>query len=207
MLDVHPPHTRMEGFKDFLLHLLTITIGLLIALGLEGCVEWQYHRHLVREANTGLRAEIAQNIKTLESMRQPIKDQEKQLDDDLAALAAMQAHPGAQGQSLAFGFAMHSFDDTAWRTAQTTGAFAYMPYADASKYADVYTGQEQFVQMEHEVIDEVVHATSMTAVQPANWRPTSAQIDDLRDRIGVLKMRLYLLSSFMDALDLAYHKV
>ena len=39
MLDVHPPHEKMHGFKDFLLHLLTITIGLLIALGLEGCVE------------------------------------------------------------------------------------------------------------------------------------------------------------------------
>jgi hypothetical protein len=30
MLDVHPPHEKIHGFKDFLLHLLTITIGLLI---------------------------------------------------------------------------------------------------------------------------------------------------------------------------------
>ena len=45
MLDVHPPHEKMHGFKDFLLHLLTITIGLLIALGLEGCVEhWKQTR-------------------------------------------------------------------------------------------------------------------------------------------------------------------
>ena len=39
MLDVHPPHEKMHGFKDFLLHLFTITIGLLIALGLEGYAE------------------------------------------------------------------------------------------------------------------------------------------------------------------------
>jgi hypothetical protein len=43
MLDVHPPHEKMHGFKDFLLHLLTITIGLLIALGLEG-----YDTHQIR---------------------------------------------------------------------------------------------------------------------------------------------------------------
>ena len=55
MLDVHAPHDKMHGFKDFLLHLATITIGLLIALSLEGCVEWRHHRHLVQEAEEGLR--------------------------------------------------------------------------------------------------------------------------------------------------------
>ncbi len=48
-----------------LLDLATITIGLLIALGLEGCVEWQHHRHLVHEAEASLRAEIKSNESTL----------------------------------------------------------------------------------------------------------------------------------------------
>lgn len=39
MLDVHPPHHAIRGWKDFLLHLLTITIGLLLALSLEGWLE------------------------------------------------------------------------------------------------------------------------------------------------------------------------
>jgi len=34
MLDVHPPEEKIHGFKDFLLHLFTITVGLLIALAL-----------------------------------------------------------------------------------------------------------------------------------------------------------------------------
>ena len=207
MLDVHAPHSRIEGFKDFCLHLLTITIGLLIALGLEGCVEWQYHRHLVNEANNGLRSEIAQNIKTLDSMRQPIKDQEKQLEDDLATLTVLQAHPDAQGQSLSFGFATHSFDDTAWKTAQTTGAFAYMPYGDASTYADIYGAQEQFVQAEKQIVGEVLVATAIPASQPQNWKPTQAQIDEIRHQVGVLKIRLIYLNQLLDVLDRAYHKV
>lgn len=207
MLDVHPPHTRMEGFKDFLLHLLTITIGLLIALGLEGCVEWQYHRHLVREANEGLRAEIAQNIKTLESMRLPIKDQEKQLDDDLKALAEMRAHPDAKGKALSFGFALHSFDETAWKTAQTTGAFAYMPYADASRYADIYGGQEQFVQVEQQVVEATLQAAAIPASESGDWKPTPTQIDQMTDRAQIAKMRLYFLNSLLDGLDKVYHRV
>jgi hypothetical protein len=207
MLDVHPPHTRMEGVRDFLLHLLTITIGLVIALGLEGCVEWQYHRHLVRDANQGLRAEIAQNIKTLDSMRQPIKDQQKELDEDLKTLAILRANPKATGHSLGFSFGMHTFDETAWKTAQTTGAFAYMPYGDASKYADVYGGQEQFVQAEREVIEAVLQATAGVAVESEKWQPTPAQVDAIADKARILRMRLFYLSIMMDSLDQAYHKV
>ncbi len=59
MLDVHAPHGKVEGWKDFFVHLFTITIGLLIALGLEGCVEWQHHRHLAAESKDALRGEIA----------------------------------------------------------------------------------------------------------------------------------------------------
>ena len=32
MLDVHPPHEAAHGIRDFMIHLVTITIGLLIAL-------------------------------------------------------------------------------------------------------------------------------------------------------------------------------
>jgi hypothetical protein len=49
-LDVHAPHHRIEGWKDFLVHLLTISVGLLIAVGIEGCVELHREHKLVREA-------------------------------------------------------------------------------------------------------------------------------------------------------------
>ena len=54
MLDVHSPHEKMHGFKDFLLHLLTITIGLLIALGLEGYAEHWKQRELKKDATCQL---------------------------------------------------------------------------------------------------------------------------------------------------------
>ena len=45
-------------------------------------------------------------------------------------LAQMRTHAGVH-DTLSLGFSMQSFDDVSWKTAQTTGAFAYMPYADA----------------------------------------------------------------------------
>jgi hypothetical protein len=39
MLDVHPLHSPTHTWKDFFLHIATIVIGLLIAVGLEQTVE------------------------------------------------------------------------------------------------------------------------------------------------------------------------
>ena len=45
MLDVHPPHHPTHGWRDFFIHIATITVGLLIAVGLEQTVETLHQRH------------------------------------------------------------------------------------------------------------------------------------------------------------------
>ena len=52
MLDVHPPHEAAHTWKDFFIHIATIVIGLLIAIGLEQTVEAihrQHERHLLEQ--------------------------------------------------------------------------------------------------------------------------------------------------------------
>jgi hypothetical protein len=45
MLDVHASHESIHSWKDFLIHIATICVGLLIALALEQAVEAAHHRH------------------------------------------------------------------------------------------------------------------------------------------------------------------
>jgi hypothetical protein len=45
MLDVHPPHESVHTWTDFFIHIATICVGLLIAIGLEQAVEALHHRH------------------------------------------------------------------------------------------------------------------------------------------------------------------
>jgi len=47
MLDVHPAHHAATMWRDFFIHIATIVIGLLIAIGLEQTVEFFHHRHQV----------------------------------------------------------------------------------------------------------------------------------------------------------------
>src|SRR5580693_2073705 len=63
MLDVHALHQTVRTWKDFFIHIATIVIGLLIAIGLEQTVEFFHHRHQVREARKALAAEHEENIR------------------------------------------------------------------------------------------------------------------------------------------------
>src|SRR5579863_6651715 len=45
MLDVHAPHEAVHTWKAFFIHIATICVGLLIAVGLEQTVEAVHHHH------------------------------------------------------------------------------------------------------------------------------------------------------------------
>jgi hypothetical protein len=60
MLDVHPPHEAAHTWKDFFIHIATIVLGLLIAIGLEQTVEALHHRHEAAELRERLHTESEQ---------------------------------------------------------------------------------------------------------------------------------------------------
>jgi hypothetical protein len=116
----------------------------------------------------------------------------------------MQTQPNAPHGKLGFGFRWGSFDDVAWKTAQSTGAFTYMSYHDASRYSTIYAMQSEVFNAEKDVTDEVLRSAAFPSTTPDNWLPTPAQADDLRTHIGLLRMRLMLLTSYVDGLDSIY---
>ena len=61
MLDVHPPHSATHTWKDFFIHVGTICVGLLIAVGLEQAVEAVHHKHQRHQLEEDLRAEAESN--------------------------------------------------------------------------------------------------------------------------------------------------
>jgi hypothetical protein len=66
MIDVHAPHGGVHTWKDFWIHLATITIGLLIAIGLEQSVEKLHQRHERHQLETDLHAEGLRDHAVLE---------------------------------------------------------------------------------------------------------------------------------------------
>jgi hypothetical protein len=68
MLDVHPPHAPTHTWKDFFIHIATIVIGLIIAVGLEQSVEAIHRHHQRVELNASLHSDTEKTIQDTEDI-------------------------------------------------------------------------------------------------------------------------------------------
>ncbi len=143
-MDVHPPHQPIHTWRDFFIHLITITIGLFIALSLEAAVEWLHHRHLVHIARSSIRHEMEENRKTLAADLTSVQQDEARIVNDIKLLVTLRDGAKLEHASLEYHIDWSSLSDAAWRTAQSTGALNYTDYASAQAWSDVYL-QQQFV--------------------------------------------------------------
>ncbi|SNS30839.1 hypothetical protein SAMN05421770_101432 [Granulicella rosea] len=143
MLDVHPPHSSVHGWRDFFIHIATITIGLVIALGLEGSVEWMHHRHLVAEARENIHHELEQNSTEAKANTVNVQaDADNMKVNMQKARAYLGDSHALDNNEMHFTFKWSSFNDSAWRSARDTGALTYMPTEEVQSYADAYNQQE-----------------------------------------------------------------
>ena len=144
MLDVHAPEHRIHGFRDFVVHLLTITVGLLIALGLEASVEAMHHRHERNEADEKIRLEMRSNRDTLVASQQDIQNEIKNMEGLLGYLEARSAGKPADTHGLDLTFRGRPVKDAAWRTASATGVLNYISYDTVQLFSEAYKEQDQF---------------------------------------------------------------
>jgi hypothetical protein len=208
MIDVHPPEHGIHGTRDFFVHLFTITIGLLIALGLEAAVEAVHHRHQREEAETLIRQEIQNNLAQLREGSPVAVNELQQMNLVLKTLEALeQAQPAALHESE-FIFHEAPMQDAAWRTASSTGALSYMDYVEVERFSNAYKEQALLQTMEEQALDDYLelmpilsqHSTQGT-VSPEIARdavaPTRRIIAHLN---GMLDVGAGTMGAYQDAL-------
>jgi hypothetical protein len=199
MLEVHMPHKSIREYSEFLVHLFTITVGLLIATQIESCVEWRHHVHLAAEARTEMRTEIEHNLKGLKNAQPGLKAWREAIEADLKAMQRIQDHPDdpkAQHASLTVSYSSITLSDTAWRTAQSTGALAYMPYEEAEQYSNIYQAQSALLAFEDKPAEDVAGILGLIAKYSIHSSQSSKitrdQASALAERFG--QMQLHLLT-------------
>jgi hypothetical protein len=105
MLDVHAPEHPISGVREFFLHLLTITCGLLIALGLENAAEAWHDRQERKEAEALIRDEMRENRKGMLGSKAGLMAEIKGMKAILAFTIARSNNQPAEAP-------MHGFDFT-----------------------------------------------------------------------------------------------
>ena len=209
-MDVHAPHEPIHSWRDFLIHIVTITIGLLIALGLEAAVEALHHRHLRVETRDNLRAELRGNQEIFSKDMSYLKGETSELKGDIVLLQRLRAHQRAQpGDGLHFAWGWDGTSDTAWQTAKDTGALGLMDIETVQEYDAVYSQQDLVDKAALELTHDMTRATIPLTVEPDLNSLTPAQIDELirtcaanLNQISYVQtLSAWVLPSYKEALD------
>ncbi len=178
LLDVHPPHEPIHGVRDFFLHLFTITIGLLIALGLENLAERVHQHHLRDEADRNLQQELRDNEHELDTTRAAAKTEEANLTAILGFLGEREQNKHADIHNMSLNFTSGSLSSASWQTASATGALSYMSYERAEQFAGVYQVQDIYSRLTERTLDQFLKLQSYVAggVDPTKMSPEDARL-------------------------------
>jgi hypothetical protein len=150
-LEIHAPEKPILTIKEATVHLLIVTVGILIALSLEGIVEYMHHRSVVREARQVLREEIGANRNELEETLTHLKVQQADMRKAIDLLnAQMRGDKAANPETAieALNYRLAKLHSAGHSSAELMGAFGFMDYKDVSAYAAVYDAQARFEQMQ-----------------------------------------------------------
>jgi len=155
-LEIHAPDHPILTLKEAAVHLLIVTVGILIALSLEGMVEYIHHKTVIREARAIMREEIEANQKDLDQTIARIALQTADLQKGIKVFSAMAAGEKPTLEKLPYMLTYRSADPhkAAHATAELMGAFAYMDYREVSRYAAMYDAQDRFLDEQAAVLRE-----------------------------------------------------
>jgi hypothetical protein len=208
VIDVHPPTEPVHGWRDFFIHLITITIGLVIALSLEGWVEWMHHRHLVHEAEASLQSEIKTNAQDLQGALDDVGKEKELLRRDIAVMKTIIANPKVVNRDdLNIDFRIRTFADVSWETAKSTGALSYMPYERAQEYSDIYHAQSEIDDAKHQAVrDTVLCIAPIINSKKGDPNPGGEEAVKMKGNLEVLQAQLTFLESQIQGLDVEYKK-
>ena len=137
MLDVHAPHDRAHSWSDFFIHIATIVIGLLIAVGLEQTVEYFHHRHQAREGLALLRREVDANRLSLAYDDKVLAFSEREQHANLGVLQRLRNHKFQPDDRLIFIRPSEELDSSAWRVVHESAAATYIPHEVMALYDDI----------------------------------------------------------------------
>lgn len=100
-MEVHPPEHGIHTWRDFFVHMGTICLGLLIAIGLEQTVEWVHRRHEAAELREELQRESQGILSDADGGRDAAGAEWQSLDTRLRLVkTALWEHKPMPGQEL-----------------------------------------------------------------------------------------------------------
>ena len=180
MLDVHPPHHAAHSWRDFLIHIATIAIGLLIAIGLEQSVEAIHQHREARQTRKALQREYEENRKNVSEEAILWKRGTAALENNLLVFRYLQQHPATPPEKLPgtlyWSISGQMFDHAAWNSAQQTGAIKLLPEQEVTNDTYLYLELQRVEDAGNEAWLAINNAEEFTLTDPDPTHLTADQL-------------------------------
>jgi hypothetical protein len=206
-MDIHPPHGSITSWRQFGVQLLTITIGILIALSFEGILEWRHHRSLMYEARDNITAEIRSNASQLRNTQKDFQASEMQLQQILNLVHRVQADRRTKAEGVVFNWSIAELHQTNWTTANVTGAIVYMDYSEVNRYTRVYDLQQDFMTLQQQAFLSSRSVQALSSLRGRDFKKINdAELGDIEHTVGLALANTQALEQVGHALADQYAK-
>lgn len=149
-MEIDLPRAPIESVKDFFLHIFTITVGILIALGLEQSLEAYHHYQLANEARANIVSEIRDNKREVDNGVRGATKLNQQYRHALEMMDLFIKHKPLANESMTLVYPITQLSSTSWSTAQSTGALSFMNYQEVKDFSGAYALQEELRNQEQQ---------------------------------------------------------
>ena len=153
-MDIEGPDSPIRSVRDFATHIATVTIGILIALGLEALIEAHCNHELVEHTRADFRAEFTTNRAAVLADLKRTEAVTTELDGLItygrARIAGRAATLPVLQSTRSFSF----LTTTAWETAVATQALIHMPFEEAGRISAAQVKQASLNTLQSRAEDE-----------------------------------------------------
>jgi hypothetical protein len=147
-MDLHAPGGPIRSIKDFFVHIGVVTLGILIALGLEQLVEAHHRAQLAKVAVAGFRKELAHNEDQVKDVLGRIPELHAKIARGIAKLSSS-GDPAVVEEPIDYpGISLDIISSASWDTAIATQALNELPYDAVTRYAEAYGTLRLFLETE-----------------------------------------------------------
>lgn len=196
MLDVHAPHGPTHTWRDFLVHIAAIAIGLLLALGLERFAEYVHERHQLRQARRELASELADNRRSWTGNVSEVSRIQQKLTADLRIIQALRSHAPEVGEQFDYSVRFFAAKDGPWQAVRQSGSLELMPDAEMQNYAWFHGILASSMESMHAFEATAQIAGAIAASSPPE-KLSPHELDELADRTMEAQGRLENLRMFL----------
>jgi hypothetical protein len=204
VLEVEMPYTS-HTWKDFFIHIATISVGLLIAIGLEQSVEAIHRAHDRHVLIEDFHSECRDNLKVIAA---DIAGLKAARNWDIAAVKTLNEAPAINGRVTVVLPKLESHPPAntpsraVWSVAKASGKVALLPENIAEVYDRVDYEGEQFVLANSRTNDEALTRFTMSIGSPpimlgTTLHLTVTQRDQLVDTLATIRSQLDNMCSWL----------